>query len=40
MEYNPKFQLNKIENKITAIRNIGFEMEKVNNRKYLLKEVS
>ena len=40
MEYNSKLQLNKIENKITAIRNIGFEMEKVNNRKYLLKEVS
>ena len=40
MEYNSKLQLDKIENKIIAIRNLGFEMEKINNRKYLLKEVS
>ena len=38
-EYNSEAKLNKFENKVQAMRNIGYELEKVNARKYTLKEV-
>lgn len=39
-DYSSDYKLNTMENKITAIRNIGFELESISKQKYMLKEVS